>query len=346
MAQTEDSLQIEDESQATGPRPSTPPSLAKRIRDPKTILSFGLGVAILVFFISRFDIDFMAVWAQLQRTDALLFAAAAAAYYSTFAARSIRWQKLLETAMPRGRRKWSMPGIGGLAHILLVSWLVNCVLPAKLGDAYRSYLLKARVGGSFSLTVGTVFAERALDLLTLFGLLILSALFAFGNHLPSASEPVLGFGLLLAVLAVVGLLAMRHFGSWIVALLPGKLKPIYAQLQEGTLGAFSASTFPFLASTSLAVWVLEASRLLLISRAVHLELPLELAFFVALAGSLLTAVPALPGGLGLVESGTIAVLLWFGIDQNTAVSVAFLDRLISYWSVIIVGAVAYLIPQK
>ncbi len=331
-------MHIDKGGQAAGPEPSPPPPLAKRIRDPKTLLSFGLGVAILVFFLSRFDIDFKAVWGQLQRTDGLFFLAAVAVYYSTFAARSIRWQKLLENAMPSERRKWSMPGIGGLTHILLVSWLVNCVLPAKLGDAYRSYLLKVRVGSSFSLTVGTVFAERALDLLTLFGLLILSAILAFGNHLPSATEPVLGFGLLLAVLAVVGLLAMRHFGHWIVALLPAKLKPIYSRLQEGTLGAFSTGAFPLLAATSLAVWLLEASRLLLISRALHLEIPLALAFFVALAGSLLTAVPALPGGLGLVETGTIAVLLWF--------SIAFLDRLISYWSVILVGAVAYLIPQR
>jgi uncharacterized protein (TIRG00374 family) len=346
MAQTQDSLELDKIDRMHGSDPPAPPPLIRRLSDPKTLLSFGLGLAILVFFLSRFDVDFYAVWEQLQRTDPILFVAALAVYYSTFAARSLRWRKLLENAMPVKSRRWPVPGLLGLTHILLVSWLVNCVLPAKLGDAYRSYLLKVRVGGSFSLAVGTVFAERALDLLTLFLLLIVSAVLAFGSRLPSASEPVLGFGLSLASAVIGGLLAMRHFGNRIEALLPLRLKPIYRRLQEGTLGAFTAGAVPLLASTSVSVWILEASRLLLISRALHTDLPLALALFVALAGSLLTAVPALPGGLGLVESGTIAVLLWFGVDQNLAVSMAFLDRLISYWSVILVGLVAYLIPQK
>lgn len=346
MAQTQDSLHLKRTDEAHSSEPPRPPSLANRLRDPKTLLSFGLGVAILVFFLSKFDVDLQAVWSQLRRTDLLLFAAAMGLYYSTFAARSLRWQRLLHNAMPTDRRKWPVPGLGRLTHILLVSWLANCVLPAKLGDAYRSYLLKTKVGGSFSLTVGTVFAERALDLLTLFILLIASALMAFGSRLPAASEPVLGFGLLLAVGVALGLLTMRHLGDRIEAFLPSKLKPIYRRMQEGTLGAFSTGALPLLVSTSVAVWILEASRLMLISKALHMDIPLALAFFVALAGSLLTAVPALPGGLGLVESGTIAVLLWFGIDQNTAVSVALLDRLISYWSVIVVGVVAYLIPQR
>ncbi len=346
MAQSEDRSFLKLSGEPLQTKDVAPPPLSRRLKDPKTWLSFGLGIAILVFFLSRFDVDPQAIWAQMRRADLSLFVAAFLAYYSTFIARGLRWRQLLENAVPLQQRRSPLPGLGSLGHILLISWLVNCVLPAKLGDAYRSYLLKRSIGGSFSLAVGTVFAERALDMLTLFCLLIVSAMAAFGGKLPAASEPVLGFGLLLAAGAVIALLSMRHFGSHIEAVLPRRIKPVYRRLQEGTLGSFSKGTIPLLASTSIAVWLLEASRLLLITKALHMDIPLALALFVALAGSLVTAVPALPGGLGLVESGTIAVLLWFGVDQHTAISLAFLDRIISYWSVILIGIVAYIIPQK
>ena len=51
-------------------------------------------------------------------------------------------------------------GVVRLAQIIYVSWFANCVVPAKLGDAYRGYLLKHNGKVSFSATFGTIFAER------------------------------------------------------------------------------------------------------------------------------------------------------------------------------------------
>ena len=39
-------------------------------------------------------------------------------------------------------------------EILFLSWFVNCLVPAKLGDLYRAYLLRANYGASISRTVG------------------------------------------------------------------------------------------------------------------------------------------------------------------------------------------------
>ena len=57
-------------------------------------------------------------------------------------------------------------GIGAKdsTEILYLSWLVNCLVPAKLGDVYRAYLLKINSPVSLSRTFGTVFIERILDL--------------------------------------------------------------------------------------------------------------------------------------------------------------------------------------
>src|SRR3712207_7067169 len=38
----------------------------------------------------------------------------------------------------------------GISEIVMLSWFANCIVPAKLGDAYRAYLLKRTAGVSFS----------------------------------------------------------------------------------------------------------------------------------------------------------------------------------------------------
>ncbi|MDI6859145.1 MAG: flippase-like domain-containing protein, partial [Methanocellales archaeon] len=80
--------------------------------------------------------------------------------------------------------------------------------------------------------------------------------------------------------------------------------------------------------------------------AIGLRIALPIIVFVALAAALLTALPITPAGLGAVELAIVGVLMIVGIDKNLAVSVAILDRLISYWSLLIVGGLAYFITDK
>jgi uncharacterized protein (TIRG00374 family) len=56
---------------------------------------------------------------------------------------------------------------------------------------------------------------------------------------------------------------------------------------------------------------------------------------------LLTVVPLTPAGLGFVELGVVGMLTVLGIGQQTAASIALLDRVVAYWSVIVVGAIVY-----
>ena len=69
--------------------------------------------------------------------------------------------------------------------------------------------------------------------------------------------------------------------------------------------------------------------------------------FVAVASSLLTAVPLTPAGFGFVEIAMVYVLSdGFGLPQHDAVAVAVLDRAVSVFSLIIVGGVLYLRTQR
>lgn len=63
---------------------------------------------------------------------------------------------------PAGR---AIPSIFGLTQIMYLPWFANCLAFARLGDVYRGYLLKKEANVSFAVTLGTVLAERLLDLL-------------------------------------------------------------------------------------------------------------------------------------------------------------------------------------
>jgi uncharacterized protein (TIRG00374 family) len=153
--------------------------------------------------------------------------------------------------------------------------------------------------------------------------------------------------------------AAHRFGAQIHARLPDRLRHHYARLEEGVLRSFSPRTLPLLLLYSLLVWAIEAGRVYFVTRALGLDqMPLALVLFVALAGALLTTLPLTPAGLGFVETGIAGVLVLvndLGIVQlggpgegagEVAAAVAILDRSISYWSLVVVGFVAYLLVRR
>ena len=95
----------------------------------------------------------------------------------------------------------------------MLSWFANCIVPAKLGDAYRAYLLKAHAGVSFSKTFGTILAERIIDMLLLFIAAGRRGAGRFSGTLPAEVMSIMQVGLVLVVLVVIGLVAMRNLGG-------------------------------------------------------------------------------------------------------------------------------------
>jgi uncharacterized protein (TIRG00374 family) len=94
----------------------------------------------------------------------------------------------------------------------------------------------------------------------------------------------------------------------------------------------------------------ESLRLFFVVQALGFEdvtLGLSGAVFVALIGSLLTAVPLSPAGLGIVEAGVVGVLhVAYGVPLPEATAIALLDRVISVFSIIVFGSIAYMVSSK
>ena len=153
--------------------PEEPPGdIESKLLRPHTIISFAIAVAIMVFFFRRLDISLSEVWADLSSAKLQYFLAAFALYYVAMLLRGMRWGWMLRAANVDKNPDASIPGDVQLTEILLLSWFVNCLVPARLGDAYRSYVLKRESKVPFSASLGTILAERIIDLFVLVVILI------------------------------------------------------------------------------------------------------------------------------------------------------------------------------
>ncbi|GAB4118070.1 MAG: lysylphosphatidylglycerol synthase transmembrane domain-containing protein [Roseiflexaceae bacterium] len=326
-------------------------SLVKSLRNPRTIISFALALAIILFVFRGFDINVAKTWQYIVGADWPTLLLGLVIFYLTFPLRAFRWRLLLENAgvpVQEGRKSWaSMPA---LIEYMYLSWFANCIVPAKLGDAYRGYLLKHNGKVSFSATFGTIFAERLLDMLGLFTFLVISGWFVFGTHLPPETNIIFGAGLVLVIIILTGLASMRWLSPYIRRFVPKQLLRGYEPFEQAALRSFQPRILPTLTLLTAGVWLLEGCRLYFVIQALShegLSLSMPMIVFVALASSLLTAIPFTPAGLGVVEGSITAVLVRVAnTSQDLALAVTFLDRAINFWSIVVIGFFVYLFSKR
>lgn len=338
------------------PEPSAPaPSLKKRFLNWRTLVSLLIAIAIVAFAVWRAKIDPAAVWQYMRQANPWLYLLAFLSFYATFPLRAWRWRILLQNASADDPQAAPLLPLPDLTEIIFLSWFANCAVPAKLGDLYRGYLLKQSSGSSFMHTVGTIFAERVLDMLFLFLLMVGSSLAVFGPRIPAGSTAnlVYGVGIALVAVAVGVLLGMRFFGPALRRLVPARFRGLYDRFLEGTLLSFRWRTLPQLLVLTLLVWLLESARFYLVLRSLpqNIALGFPVVIFIALASSLLTTLPITPAGLGAVEAMFIWILPLFlpagtADPANLAGAVAMLDRGINFWSILLLGFVAFLLSKK
>ena len=288
---------------------------------------------VLIALFAR-NVDWSEATRTISRSSPLLVGCALLVYYATFPLRAARWARLL-------REGGADVGWRDLLRILFLGWFVNSLVPAKLGDLYRSYLVKRRFGISLSRTVGVVVAERLLDLIVVFGLLVVGGYVAFGRTVLPDLWIVYVTAAVLGLLIAAGLVGIYALGPRIARFFPGEVRRIGRLFREGVLHSFRA--LPFAGPLTLIIWGAEAMRLMFVLWALGIDLPASGIVFVAVATSLLTTVPLTPAGFGFVEIAMVYVLTeGFGLSNSNAVAVAVLDRAVSVFSVIVIGGIVYL----
>ena len=323
---------------ATEQIPEGEVSLARRFLNLRTIGSIVFGIALLVFlFVFVLRIDWDQTLGHILQANPLLLLVAFGAYYLTFPLRGLRWWFVL-------RQVGTQVPYRSATGMLFLSWFVNCLVPAKLGDLYRAFLLKGNFGGSVSRTVGTIFIERIADVIVIAGLALAAGFWSFRGRNRPEVDALFAVGFVVALALIVLVIALRLFGHRLTRFLPAKVADLYERFHEGSTAALTWRSVPVIIGLTGVIWLLEGARVYFVIRALALPevgLGISSSIFVALAAALVTAIPLTPAGVGFVELAIAGVLLIYGVPNEPATAVAITDRAISILTVIVLGGIFY-----
>ncbi|BCL83420.1 TIGR00374 family protein [Ktedonobacteria bacterium brp13] len=323
-------------------------ALGKKLLNWRTLLPLAIVIAALIFAIAKANINPQKIWVTIQHANPFFLVAAFVIYYLSFGLRSLRWRLLLENVGYTKENGIHLPNFWQLTRIVYISFFANTVVPAKLGDLYRAYLLHQQIEVSTTRSFGTVLAERLLDLFILL-LLFIPAFLISSLHQSMPTEIVLGMKLLLGAVVICGiaLFVLRMQREAIAKLVPIRFREHYYHFQEGTLGSFRR--LPGLIGLTVGVWACEALRFFFIALALKLIGGnflhiFSASMFIGLGEALLTVIPTTGGGVGLVEGGMAGMIALFNHSKdviNQAAAAIVIDRVISFFSILIIGAIIF-----
>lgn len=242
--------------------------------------------------------------------------------------RSARWAWLIRTCA-------GIPiGIARVIDAMLLGYFVNAVMPGRLGEVARAVVVARRESVAFSAVAATVVLERAIDVMALTALAAI-ALFS------TASQWAVPFGAVAVGIAV--LVGLGRRATALERLIPGRTPTRAADGLRGFLRSVAAIRLRVAAGAaglSAVAWLADAIMVLLVSRALGLEIPVAAALLIGLGGALGTALPAAPGYLATYELGAVALGSFAGVPRETVLPVAILTHLIGVTVLAAAGAVA------
>ena len=146
--------------------------LRRRVFSLPTLLSFVLAIAIIYLLATRFDVDWSKTWDGVRHMNVLLYLLALGLYYLSFGVRGLRWRMLARNAgifdFPNAR----LPSVLRFSQLIIIGWFVNAVAWLRLGDPYRAYELSRESRSGFAWSLGTVLAERVMDMAAVLALVL------------------------------------------------------------------------------------------------------------------------------------------------------------------------------
>ena len=188
------------------PEVERPPAIGSRLRSPGALISLLLPIVLLGLLLKTVaGLNFGALASSIASASPLPLLVGAVVFYGVFPLRGWRWGQLLHGAgIPISSRD--------AIEILSLSWFINCVVPARLGDVYRAWLLRRTSSGSGVNGLATVVVERGLDLLASAGLAVAAGLWLAQSGTVSVGDGVVSslttisavlFGLCVVIMVVV-----------------------------------------------------------------------------------------------------------------------------------------------
>jgi uncharacterized protein (TIRG00374 family) len=277
-----------------------------------------IGVTLLLLAVVASRLDWSQIETRLREGQPLDFLFAVALVALALIAGAWRWHALLYRA--------GVPlGINRLARIYAVSTFSSSFLPTTAGGDVTRALLVTR-GPDLRRVAVSIVVDRAGGLAGLIGIAWL-ALVLEPSHVPSQTDAILIWTTL--VLAIAGLVlvgAMLRGGSTLRRLLPDRLL-VFARDARDVLRAYSNS--PSLLGQWLALSILYqgliAFQLVMLGRAIDVELSFATAAIALTFVTLVTLVPISIGGFGVREGSYVVLLGGVSIAASDATLISVLS---------------------
>lgn len=236
--------------------------------------------------------------------------------------RALRWQVLLEGKIPL-RRTFS---------IMNVAYLVNGILPLRLGEVARVYLVyRLRQQVPIPQTTSTIVVERIMDLLAVVLMVFLALMLGdVPEQLRLASQAgavlaITGF-IVLVLLASNRALAERLFAAVLqyVPLLRRveQLPAWFAQFLDGLMPLTRSMAVLQTAGWTTVSWVLSVAAGYVLMFAFFDTGDLAATMLYIAAAAFAIALPAVPGNIGTYEASILLALTALGYDQSST-AIAF-----------------------
>lgn len=318
---------------------SSPTRSPARGRTIKLLISFLVSALLLVLAVRQ--VNATELGALVRGANYAFVAAAVLVYFVDLGLRSARWKVLLA----RSRR---IP-VRRLYPILAIGYMANNLLPGRVGELSRAYLVGRREHLSGSTVLASVVIERLLDGLTVL-LLLLGTLALLPSTQPPDSWVTLlariaavtfGVGIVGCVALVVAPAFWLKLVSPVARRLPMRLGDLVLRLVDRFIDGFAVLGDPALLSQtvvlSVAIWVVGALAYFLVAAAFGFQLSPVGAVAAICIVNLATAVPQAPAGLGAFEAAATGALVLLGAESTRAFGITVVLHAVLFFPVVVVG---------
>jgi uncharacterized protein (TIRG00374 family) len=222
-------------------------------------------------------------------------------------------------------------------------YLLNNVLPWRMGELGRAVLLGRRTNLTVQGVLSSIVIERLYDV-TL-ALTLLLALLPLAVGVPGVMQSALmgGMVLTLAILGVWIVLRRPEWMEWILQRLPGGLArwgSHWSQFREGLEILRSVPVLVVSLLWMIGSWVLAGVEYWFVLRSLHIQATLGWAFFMLTVTMLGVAIPSSPGYIGVFEAAGVLALSVFGVPGDQALAAALVQHALVYILGTGLGAVA------
>lgn len=291
----------------------------------------GLLVSIVCLYFAFQGIQFDKLLGALRDINYIWIFVASIFFSISYSGRVFRWQLLFAPQKPR---------LNKVFHALNIGYFLSNLLPARLGDFIRAYLIGEFEGISKVRALSTVLIERMSDGLTVVLFLGITALFV-----PNIPEVARQGAIAVAATGVIGIAVLLLLSfqkerglQWLhrlAAPVPMLNSPRLWQALESLIDGFSILRSPRpligVAAWAIFAWLLGGVMFWCVMQALSLGLNLSAAFLVMIVTSLVVVVPSSPGYIGVFHYVAVLTLTSvYDVDKSTALSYAVIMHAFSY----------------